>query len=570
MSGEMPESIDHHQAVRQLEEEMRDRDTSVAHDAGHLALQEASMTLSEKHGLNGDVEISASREAKDPKISRRGFMVGAVMAAAASRTFGGEVAHKTGEVYDRLASIETMLSPGDMMPLLPRPSDVPIIESLPRGSEVIMTAEVERHNDTITLRFDNEASLHAEHTDAPVHDRRFTEAGTAIITTAEGLEHGEQVYGRLFKGATNTVAVGYDGGVYVYESSLGHDGNSGEWVRMITSGEDEALSAPVSLPSGVAQEVVETDHMLIEEVAKGTATLRRLGHQPFGEILPNTRMPDMQSINLGPEDCAQNLVEALSLIKPYFVSHDGVVIDLRHLQAKAGETFDAYAQLLHEQIVGRYRPEVSVRYSRASGSRYEFRTDEASVAPRTIDDTTFTVMNAASTLMEGVSQRYVSENIPGSERLSSRSGMSHEDMYTNTLGIVGTLSHIKERGLTEELAQVLSRVRERSSGEQIEAAVSEIREAVVQRVLRQSVRSQGVHAFSEPINSSVPLGIYQLLPVVVDSSIKHEHAGIPAPRMTDMLRRAGIRTDNPDVHVMPTHVPAMESTIDYVLPKASL
>lgn len=549
MSGEMPEPIDHHQAVRQLEEEMRDRDTSVAHDAGHLALQEASMTLSEKHGLNGDVEISASREAKDPKISRRGFMVGAVMAAAASRTFGGEVAHRAGEVYDRLASIETMLSPGDMMPLLPRPSDVPIIESLPRGSEVIMTAEVERHNDTITLRFDNEASLHAEHTDAPVHDRRFTEAGTAIITTAEGLEHGDQVYGRLFKGATNTVAVGYDGGVYVYESSLGHDGNSGEWVRMITSGEDEALNAPVSLPSDVAQDVVETDGMLIEEVTQGTATLRRLGYRPFGEILPTTHMSEMRNVTLGPENCAQNLVEALSLAKQYVISHGGVVIDLHHLQAKASETLDVFSQLHRQHVARRERPEVSVHYTQGSDAQYKFSVGKASLAPSTIVDTTFSIMNATSTLMEGVSQRYMLENTPVAKDFSTRIGMSHEDMYTNTLGITGMLSLIKERGLAGEITD-------------------DLRESLVGSVLRRVVRSQGVHVPSESIAATVPSGIYQLLPVVVDTSATAGHE-VP-PRITDILQQADIRVDNPDVHFTPVHVPAAQSMIGRTLPKIGL
>jgi hypothetical protein len=358
--------------------------------------------------------------------------------------------------------------------------------------------------------------------------------------------------------------------MYIYEPALGSEESQGEWARIVvTSDKDIRSSHAVSSASWEDLESTKPDRLLIEDVTEGTKTLRRLGYRPFGAILASTQMPEMSEIYFGPKDCARTLEEIIDRTKPFFVTGEGIVLDLHHLEAKAGETLGLYAQLLSQQISGEAQPTATVRYTKSSEAMYSFAVEPASLVDDTIIDTALALMNAASTFMEGVSQSHTVETIPFAGALSANSGMSHEDLFTNTLGISSALTLIKELGLTEKLTQNIQAVRRHyptMSPEEISnIVIKELKPYLVSRVLEQTARAYGVRAFNEPITGTLPRGIYPLVPVLADP----ENTAATA-RITTFLRAADISTNNPKVQFTTTHVPAYESTAGHVLDKVGL
>jgi len=482
------------------------------------------------------------------------------MGALASITVLPEVVRpavtKIGEMYDTLASLETLLTPHAMIPLEPRESDMPVVEPKLRGEPIGVRTRYTRHDETTVLHFDGDAPLRAEHTDMPIDDTEFVAAGTAIITTAEGLQNGEQAYCQLFSGDSRVIAVGYQGGLYTYEPALGQGDNRGEWVRIVTTSSESGLSShAMSTASWEDLVSAKPDKLLIEDVTSGTETLRDLGYKPFGAILASTRMPQEKEFTFVPEDFAQTPQEVIDYAKPYFITNEGIVVDVQHLEAKADETLELFTQLLSQQASREAHPTATVRYSVGDNAQFTFELTPASLAPDTIIDTTFSVMNATSTLMEGVSQRYATEKMPFLATMSESSGMSHEDLFTNTLGISNMLALIKEYGLAKTL----------QTKEDVHALVEELKPRLVSRVLARTAKTHGVRSFDAPITAPLPGGIYSLIPVKIDP----EDTTSPT-RITTLLRAADITTDNPKVQFTPTHVPVIQSTSDHVLTKAGL
>jgi hypothetical protein len=535
-----------------------------------LSKPQTKMTLNNK----SMTEILRNSEL-DTLISRRSLLrgFGGLAAMAALHEVARPVTTKIGEIYDTLASLETLLTPRAMVPLEPRDTDTPIVESQLRGEPIAVRTRYTRLDETTVLHLDRDMSLRAEHTGDPIEDTQFTAAGTAIITTAEGLQNGKQAYCQLFSSKSSkarTVAVGYEGELYTYEPALGHEGSQGEWVRVVTATSEDALpSHAVSASSWEALVSAKPNKLLIEDVTTGTETLRALGYKPFGVILASTRMPQEKESAFAPEDCAQTSQEIIDHTKPYFITDGGVVVDLRHLEAKAGETLSLFVQLLSEQFSGETHPTATVRYSAGNDAPYTFAVEPTSLAPDTIIDTTFSVMNAVSTLMEGVSQRYAIEKMPLLATMSTRSGMSHEDMFTNALGSSGMLALVKEYGLAERLRQALQTIHYRHptmSPEKVSSiVVEELKPQLVSHVLAQTAQTHGIRTFDTSITARLPRGIYSLVPVKIDS----KDTASPT-RITTLLRATGITTDNPNVRFTPTHVPAIQSTVGHVLAEVGL
>lgn len=504
-------------------------------------------------------------------ISRRtAFKFLGVLGTAVAVPGALRLTHPIGEVIDTKLSLEKLLTQEAMVPLEPRETDTPVVEFQLHGKPIVTPTRFTRHDETAILHLDGDTPLRVEHTETPIEDTEFTAAGTAIITTAEGLQNGEQAYCQLFTGENRTVAVGYEGGLYAYEPGLGGKESQGEWVRIVTNSDENVRSShAMSTASWEDLELAKPNSLLIEDVTEGTETLRRLGYRPFGAILASTQMPGMGEIYFGPKDCAQTLGEIIDRTKPFFVTGEGVILDLHHLEAKAGETLGLYAQLLSQQISGEAQPTATVRYTESSDATYTFAVEPASLADDTIVDTTFAVVNAASTFMEGVSQSHVAETIPFVGALSANSGMSHEDLFTNTLGISSALAVIKEQGLTEKLTQNIQAIRRHyptMPPEEISnIVVEELKPYLVSQVLEKTAQTYGIRSFDESITGTLPRGIYPLVPVLADL----ENTASPT-RITNLFHEADITIDNPKVRFTTTHVPAYESTVGHVLGKVGL
>lgn len=507
------------------------------------------------------------------EVSRRSLLktMGVFAAASVVPELVRPVTTKMGEIYDDLVSLETVLTPKAMIPLEPRETDIPIVEPNRHGESVAVQSRYARSDETVTLHFDDDISLQAEHTNTPIGDTQFTAAGTAIITTAEGLQDGEQEYCQLFSGENTTVAVGYSsGGIYVFEPGLSGKETQGEWVRVVTVPEEDGVTSHV-IGSASWETLMSSkpDALLIEEVTQGSETLRALGYRPFDAILPSTHTPYERESIYTSDNCAQTPQEVIDRTKPYFITNDGIVVDANHLEAKAGETLNLFAQLLYQQVSSETHPTAIVRYSAGNDAAFNFTVEPDSLRSETIINTTFSIMNAASTLMEGVSQRYVVENVPLVESMVESSGMSHEDMFTNTLASVGMLSLIKEYGLADKLHQALELMHRRDpdiSPEDISNMVTEeLQPELVSRVMTQTIQRQGISTFDTPIRATLPRGFYPLIPVKVGLGTDTQ-----APNITSLLRASNIEVNDPNVHFTPTHVPAMQPTTGKALSKAGL
>jgi hypothetical protein len=503
------------------------------------------------------------------EVSRRSLVSfgGAIVATSMVPGSIRQLAENAGGLYDTLTSPEDIIA-GPIVALEPRENATPVVAPRPRAESTAIGTRYTRKGNTTLLSFVSGTPLRAEHSNAQVNDSEYTAAGTAIITTAEGLTNGDQAYCQLFKGKDRVVAVGYEGGLFVYEPALSQDKGKtgGEWVRLLTQNEDSPLpSQAVATATWEDLQTVSPHKMLIQDVVEGTKTLQELGYKPWAAVLPSTRMPDSLRFTFAPETCAQNNEELIAGEKRYFVTERGDIADLQHLQAKAGETLKLFTQLHYQYIAGEARPKARVTYSAGNESSYVFSVDRDSLSPDNLIDTTFSIMNAVTMYMEGVSQRYAAEKIPVIGTRSQNNGMNPEDLFANSLGITGMLSLIRQHGLAEKLEEPLRAIHGRhpdapSSAVQaaVENVIEEVKPLLVKQVLARVAHAHGVRKQATPVTIDLPRGMYPLVPT------KATDKDGATPTRID-LKTAGIRPDNPHVRYKPVHVAAMQAAVSHLL-----
>jgi hypothetical protein len=257
--------------------------------------------------------------------------------------------------------------------------------------------------------------------------------------------------------------------------------------------------------------------------------------------------------------------------KHYLISEHGDILDLTHLFAKAGETLSLYAQLRYQHIAQEPQPVARVKYSFGSSSSFRYTVHPESLNPDTLTDTTFAIMNTTSVAMEGISQRLVAERlILGlGDKLNSKwpSGLSPEDLTTNTMAIVGMLELISKYNLGERLEAPLRQLHANNPTmsstemtEAIDAALADIRPQLEMAVAEQTARKIGIRQITEPVRTALPRGIYPLVPI----KLRSEDAATPTH--ID-VRGAGINPNNPKVRFASTHIPAMKPTLSHILGK---
>jgi hypothetical protein len=510
------------------------------------------------------------------ELSRRAFITGAAAIGAytALPEAVRSAAEYAGHAYDTLTSPENLVD-GPIAVVEPRHDNSPAVDAQEHGKVFHVDSRL-RPGDKFSVFGFNAEGLRAEHTGTPVAENSLTSAGTTIITTAEGLEYGAQEYCALFKGEDQTLAVGLSGGMYIYEPQLGREGiSSGEWVRIVN---DEGLYKPAShaITSSpwLTGDTIPPHDMLVQDIVQGTRTLEALGYRPYAAVLPDTPTPSNTHKTLDRHNTSQSAEELLASYdnheKLYFVSKRGDLIDSTHLRAKAGETLDLFVQLKYQQIAGEANPCAKVRYAANTASVFEFELNPEAIEPENITDATFAVMTAESVLMEGIAQRYGTEKISGAIDKVIPSGLSPEDFFTNSLGAAGMLELIRELGLAskieEPLRMIYEKYRDKSSVDvllEINEAMAQIREQLALQVVSDTIASLGVRALDRPTRIDMPRAVHNLVPTKVSAK------DAATPTVID-LEKAGIRTNNPNVRVRTTHLPAMQSNIEHALHKLGL
>lgn len=322
------------------------------------------------------------------------------------------------EMYDAIASPESII-PGPVPVLEPRTDDAPVVAPRPCGeaTQIQTACTGQGENAAFTLQPN---AMWGEHVGTPLSEETFTPAGVAVITTAEGLVEGKQEYGMILKGKNQVIALGYEGGMYLYASELAHGdpdrgGTGGEWVRLLAQANGTAMPSPAQANASWGKlQTITGRKLLVEQVVAGTQTLRELGYRPWAATLPSTRMPDMQHKELTTKNCARSIAEACNPQegKSYFVSEKGDIVDVTHMRAKAGETLDAFTHMFCQYAAGVPQPTVAVRYGQGSQAEFKFSLSQDAVQPENLADTTFTLMQTESMLMEGIAQRYAVEHVP--------------------------------------------------------------------------------------------------------------------------------------------------------------
>jgi hypothetical protein len=490
---------------------------------------------------------------KIDRMPRRKVIQLGVAAAATSLLpawmFRRDIANAAGKFADELVDPERIMQ-GPLPVLVPRENDIPVVSPRPKlAVPKVLTPQYTRRDGNVFLQL-NEGSLQSEHTGAALVAGALQEAGTGIITSAEGPQYGKQEYCRFFRGEEKDqlIAVGFEKGLYTYDTGLK------EWVRITTNEGVEVHS------SGSWQELEEMipKRMLLEDVNLGINTLRSVGYRPWACILPSTRIPDGTTRPLAIEDYAQNIDEVLESEKKYFVTQNGDMIDIGHLRSKAQETLLLIAQLYYQHLSQEKLPTAKVAYNTGNSANFEFVVSPNSLHPEIIFDTTFQLMTQVSYLMEGISQRYLLEKIPELDFEFLKNGMNPEDMFSNSLGIVTALKFIKDNGLLEKLREPLQTIHanyaSKASPEEIIGAITGVLQSgknqLMEQVMKEVLKQYGMQKVDHvPSNSS--LGLYPLVP----SKIANVHASTPTH-----IDLGTINPNNEAVQYLVTHVPVYQTT----------
>jgi hypothetical protein len=509
----------------------------------------------------------------DPdNITRRDVLrFGAGLAAIAAIEHAPWFMLRAAEVYDLAASPEDIIT-GPVPVLEPRTDNEPSVSPEECGEAFTLRATCSDQGLVLKLSLPSRA-LWAEHTEAPVNpSESFTSAGTAIITTAEGPQNGKQEYCTLFTGPDpdgQVLAIGFEGGLYTYERSLGHDkGTNGEWVRVLGQTEDAKLPSPAFVDLsvlGVDLSGGQPEH-LVQKVVKGTETLHKLGYRPWAAVLPSTKMPDMITKDLTHENCAQNIEEVLDgkTSKNYFISKKGDLLDAHHMAGKAEQTLKLFADLFVQRAAGVEQPAVNISYGTGSNASFEFAVSRDSLRPENFTDTVYALMQTEGMIMEGISQRLALEQIPHPfyDMLPEFGGLGPEDLFSNSLAITGMLSLIQDHNMEKRLDAVIEAARRRNpqaSAEDLQAdvetAIRDITSKLAQRVVAETAHALGVRHQKLPLSVDLPRGIYALVP----TKVSDKDAATPTRINTQAI---GVRPNNPNAHFRPTNVPAMETAVE--------
>lgn len=480
-----------------------------------------------------------------------------------------DVLSGAGRALDEYANTERII-PGPTISLAPRKDNTPSVEPKPRGESVTTWTSFspQTEKERATLRFAPALSAEAEH--FPHQDLRlgegvFTEGGFAIITTAEGFtphktingwSRGEQVSTRMFQDHTTgqLVAVGLEGGLYVYKTELGRKGvTSGEWVRIVTRPDKNAPpSALISAKTWAEMQQFMPKRFFAQDKELGVQTLRQVGYKPFGAISPNTKTPDTKTLTISPENCTTDPANSIDK-RLYWITEKGDLIDMNHLGSKARETLRLVLDLLS---LDPEDPTVRVEYARGYSSGFEFAIDPDALKLENVVDMASSIMDTVTTLMEGISQRGVYELNPDLQKHFKDSHFSFEDGPTNKLGSTGMLGTITQLGILKDLNARLKAELHRnphlSKKEVIDNLVRDSQPSLMRITLGQLVAEHGVRKQTTTITQEFPLNPYHEIPGKVTSQ------DLATPTFID-VRKAGINPDNPDAHrYRPTNVAMLE------------
>lgn len=522
--------------------------------------------------LRADITRMGEQTLQHVRADRRTVLRDAALTILAAYAPGFrlmDVAEGIGADLDRRDSPENVI--GQTVPVLEaRRSNQPVVEPLPRSYD---TAEITTlfSKDSLVMRLDWDKPLEAEHTGTAIDSDPLFAAGEGVITTAEGLKLGKQEYCTFFRNEKQIIAVGFEGGLYVYEPRLGGQGeheSRGEWVRIITKDPKQPL--PLRAVAHDAWQYIQDNRpesMLAKRVVVGTQTLNDIGYKAYGAVLPSTRMPEMKAFELGPHNCAQNVGEILDGSKELAISQFGKVMDYGHILAKAGETVTSVARMVYEIIdktsdakaANAKTITLDVPYAKGYSAEYTYSINLDSLqSDDDIYDMVFAVMNDVGMQMEGVSQSYI-EKMPGGQKFAHVGNFDPGDLSSNTEAVLRTIKKMKAdgfignmRGRMQSLHQKTKKLPHQKKLEAISKEVADIKTSIAVQVRRDAARAHGVRKQETAQTYTLPLELYHFIPTVV------RETDAATPTFIDW-RDAGVTLNNPRMEFKAIKIPAWEA-----------
>ncbi len=374
-----------------------------------------------------------------------------------------EAGHWVGKhVIDTIRNPEALMPSDGMTILIPRGDATPKVEADDRSEQnQHVDAELIGVDSELVLRFVDTEGLRGKFSGEELAAQDFTCRGVAVLTSAEGLQHGKQEFCILTHAENaQAVAVGYESGtLYRYDNKLL------EWEELVT--DSDSQSTTIAINQSIWTQFLDETQLfqtgtLLHEVETGNQLLQALEYKPFPALRPDLQMPEMsQKISINSQRTAQSRSEVLNYTEekvPFLITEAGMLLDIEHLSEKTAYVTSLWAQLsliqkkrnsAHQQKMH----DVSLFQGTTSdiAERFHFSVEDSVFDTYSLADIIQMIMYLYTTATEGIMQRDILVTARNFGVGKSRStGMSPEDPYTNTVSTVITLELLQD--INSELA----------------------------------------------------------------------------------------------------------------------
>ncbi len=378
----------------------------------------------------------------------------------------------------------------------------------------------------------------------------YKEAGWTVAKVNLGLRENPNFkteFIALYKRKDNLLAIGFTTGI-IYKLK------DGQWVpkrdssgRLLKTNKQKVWA---KIQEAHPQEAAEMYSM----IQKGTKAVQQVIKENKNvDIVPNViplnlEMPWMSYKKIPKNSIATTEEEAKKINKPgsnqdvatYFYTEQGHLIDKEHLLGTADKAFQIWIQI--EQAVRQNKDYITVYLEHKiehSDILFAFTIDLKNLKNKlgqnfSSETVLFYVMQRFSIAQE-LSQRFFTDSISLLNRLPT-GGFSPEDLFTNTLAIVGILEQIKKTkeefdniylgDIAELILEHPDKQREIIEGKYKGLTdeqkyrikkLNEYRDKFKEYVLTSLVKFAGVHPNPKPITQKpAPLGLFEAIPIGIE------------------------------------------------------
>ncbi len=497
----------------------------------------------------------------ESQLTRRQFITRGTKIIAAGLIGSELYSHQ--DMYLRAAGkfIDWLIPPTSYgFPILttsaPRKDNTPTIDNLNIHKSSLSIQAVTDINKPLPMLTVPELSGHGQFSMQKIASGEHIFSGCSIITTREGLQKGRQEYCALFVKDQQILAVGYESNRVAIL-----DKKTKEWEDLVTAESVDSL-AVISI-SNIWPQLVTTRYFnsaqgMLEIIEYGNQALAHHEHKPYYGVLASTKMPNSSELQLDSTNVVQSPEEAFAFTKPYYITEDGVLIDMIHITDKPRIVLQWLMQLqYYKKFKEKYgyaekTVKLNTNYLGGDNNQIEFAIDTENIEQDIKRETLLLLMSVFTSVTEGVLQYEVVAQarkwrLPV-DIISKNSGYSPEDAFTNSLAAefayrIFNNPDSKYAGIINKTLSEWINSSTILSSEELNVLAekfiylpefSELRTDILKILTKQF----SCRALTEPITVH-PLGLYPFNPVKIDARVQDPLQHFTVPQTT-----AGIRLLN--------------------------